>query len=405
LKSDLGQYVEREVVRRVIQMRGDLEPEVRALISCAAGSPDGANGLFGTLPGALNWAVLVDLAEREGMLPLLSRTVSQCVPPSLSADVLRGIQIRDAAKAMRSLAMAGELARLLRAFEAAGLTPIAFKGPTLAHLLYGDLTLRDSTDLDIFVPRAQLTSALKILTDDGYYKKTPGNNTWLTGACEVTLRRNNPACEVDLHWQFFPPYFLPPDTARVLERSVMVRADGLTARTLCPEDLLLYLSIDAARDWWPLRSICDIAALTRNGSLNWDDVLRESQHGKCWRAVAVGLRLAASLCEASLPPDVWRRVESDSAAASMAADLASKFRHGDGAPPNVLHGAILQLRAMEGGWGKLRYLWRRTFQPNALDADFLPLPRKLSAAYYVVRPFRGAVLALGAIRRKWFVAK
>jgi hypothetical protein len=301
--------------------------------------------------------------------------------------------------------MAGELARILRAFEAAGLTPIAFKGPTLAHLLYGNLALRDSADLDIFVPRTQLASALKILTNDGYCKKTPGSLTWLPGACEVTLRRNNPACEVDLHWEFSPPYFLPPDTARVLERSVMVRADGLTARTLCPEDLLLYLSIHAARDWWPLRSICDIAALTRNCSLDWDEVPRESQHWKCWRPVAVGLRLATSLCEASLPPEVWKRVESDSAAASLAADMASKFFHGDGTPPDVLQGAILQLRTMEGGWGKLRYLWRRTFQPNALDADFLPLPRKLSAAYYVVRPFRGAVLALGAIRRKWSVAK
>ena len=400
MRSDPGQYVEREAVRGVIQMQGDLEPEVRALICCAAGSPDGANGLLRTRPGALNWAVLIDLAEREGMLPLLSRAVSQCAPPSLAADVLRGMQIRDAAKAMRSLAMAGELNRLLRALEAAGLTPMAFKGPTLAHLLYGDATLRDSSDLDILVPRAQLTRAVKILTDDRYYKKTPGNNTWLTGACEVTLRRNNPACEVDLHWEFSPPWFFPPDTARVLERSVMVRAEGLTARTLCPEDLLLYLSIDAARDWWPLRSICDMAALTRNCTLNWDDVLRESQHGKCWRPVAVGLRLAGSLGGATIPPEGWKRVESDSAAASMAADLAPKFRHGDGTPPDVLHGAILHLRTMEGGWGKLQYLWRRTFQPNALDADFVSLPRKLSAAYYVVRPFRGAALALGAIRRK-----
>ena len=109
MKSDLGQYVEREAVRGVIQMQGDLEPEVRALICCAAGSPDGANGLLRTLPGALNWAVLIDLAEREGMLPLLSRAVSQCAPPSLAADVLRGMQIRDAAKAMRSLAERGIL--------------------------------------------------------------------------------------------------------------------------------------------------------------------------------------------------------------------------------------------------------------------------------------------------------
>jgi hypothetical protein len=386
-------------------MHGVLQPEFKALFACGAAPSEAVERLSRVLEGSLDWPALIEFADADGSFPLLASTLHQCTPGSVPPAMLAEIRARAATKAMRSLSMAGELARLLRAFEAAGLTPIAFKGPTLAHLLYGNLALRDSADLDIFVPRTQLTRALKILTDDGYYKKTPGHDTWLSGACEVALRRNDPACEVDLHWLFSPPYFFPPDSARALERSVMVRAHGLSARTLCPEDLLLYLSIHAAREGWPLRSICDIAALARNGSLNWDEVVRESQRWKCWRAVAVGLRLAASLCEASLPPDVWKRVESDSAAASIAADMASKFCRGDASPPDVLQGAILQLRTIEGGWGKLRYLWRRTFQPNALDADFLSLPRKLSAAYYVVRPFRGAVLALGAIRRKRSVAK
>jgi hypothetical protein len=69
--------------------------------------------------------------------------------------------------------MAAELSRILRTLEAGGVTALAFKGPTLALLAYGNLALRDSADLDFLVPHHQLASAIEIPSADGYYKKSP----------------------------------------------------------------------------------------------------------------------------------------------------------------------------------------------------------------------------------------
>jgi putative nucleotidyltransferase-like protein len=380
-------------------MQAVLQPELEALSACGAAPPEAVRRLSQLLSGSLNWPMLVALVDGEGMLPLFSRTLYQCpldkVPPAILADIRSWAE----SKAMRSLSMAGELSRILRSLEAAGLAVIAFKGPTLAYLAYGDLALRDSADLDIFVPRHQVTAALEILTGDGYEKKSPGLNIDLAGDIEIALRRRNPACEVDLHWQFSPRYFLPFDAGRAAERSIIMRANGLTARTLCREDLLLYVSLHAARECWTLRSICDVAALVRNGNIDWDDVLREAGRAHCWRAVAVGLELAAALFQAPVPPDVWKRVKHEGAVAGIAAHLLSRLRRGEAAFEDSPSGALLHLRMIAGGSGKLRYLWHRAVHPKQTDVNFVQLPQTISAAYYLIRPFRVACTALWRLRR------
>jgi hypothetical protein len=376
-----------------------LQPEFEALIACGASPPEAVHRLSKLLSRPLNWPMLVELSETEKMLPLLSRTLSQCpidkIPPAILADV----RSRAASKAMHALSMAAELSRILRMLEAGGVTAIAFKGPTLALLAYGNLALRDAVDLDILVPHRQLASAIEILSADGYYKKSPRFSAGLAGDNEVSLRRRDPACEVDLHWQFSPPYFLPFDADRAAGRSIVVSANGLAARTLCGEDLLLYLSIHGARNCWPLKSIGDVAALTRNRSMDWADVLREADRAHCWRAAAVGLELAATLFQAPVPPEVWKRVKHDRAAGRIAAHVLKNLNRcftSDGSAPS---GALLHLRMIEGGSGKLRYLWRRAFQPNQFDVDYFQLPERISAAYYVIRPFRVACDALRSIHR------
>ena len=46
---------------------------------------------------------------------------------------------------------------------------------------------------------------------------------------------------------------------------------------------------------------------------------------------------------------------------------------------------------------KARYIWRRALQPNQLDAEWILLPQRLSAAYYAIRVLRIACTALGCL--------
>jgi hypothetical protein len=386
----LSRAEERKV--RGLQPLGNTELDL--LLAC--GSPPSAaarariSKLLTTPP---DWPRLVELAISHGMLPLLARALEEHAPGPAHAR----IRDRAAGLSVRSLRMAAELARILAAMRTAGVAAIAFKGPTLAHLAYGDLTLRTFNDLDIFVPRAQLQTALDLLAAGGYGKKTPAWDTRFSGACEVALQHPGLGCEVDLHWLFSSPYFLLFDSVRAVERSIVLHAGGLTARTLCPEDYLLYLCIHAARESWDQAQFpCDLAGIASRCPLDWDDLLRQAEHTGSWRALAAGLDLAHELSEAPIPREVLRRVKLDRAVSwiSARAQLGLSRRVSD--PAGTPGGALLHLRTLESWPAKARYLWRRALQPNQLDAEWVLLPRRLWAAYYLVRPVR---LAYTTLRR------
>jgi hypothetical protein len=375
-------------------------PEL-ALLAAGCGPPAEAPARVAeALRAPIDWRLLVERSNAQGTLLLLSGILGTKAANGVPREFLAEIGEKAARKTFRSLVMASELAHVMRNFETAGLSAITFKGPTLAHLAYGDMALRDSADLDIYIPRPQLKTALNLLYSDGYQEMSPAFRTSLAGGCEVALRRHNPACDIDLHWQFSPPYFLQFDAVRAFRRSVIVRASGLVARTLCTEDLLMYLCIHAARECWAIRSICDVTALVTNQRIDWDDLLRETLRARCWRAVAVGLRLAASILDAPVPQEIRRRVDRDRDVCAVASELA-KYLTGEIADhAGTPAGAMLHLRMLDTPRARARYLWRRALQPNHLDASFVRLPESLEPAYYLVRPLRVAWTALGRRRQQ-----
>jgi hypothetical protein len=373
-------------------------PELALLAACCGPSAEAPARVAEALRAPIDWRLLVDRSQKQGTLLLLSGILGTTAANRIPREFLAEIAEKAARKTFRCLVMASELAHAMRSFETAGLTPITFKGPTLAYLAYGDIALRDSADLDLYLPRPQLKTALNLLYSDGYKELSPAFRTTLAGGCEVALRRQNPACDIDLHWEFSPPYFLQFDADRALRRSVIVQASGLVARTLCTEDLLIYLCIHAARECWAIRSICDVTALLTNQGIDWDDLLRETLRARCWRAVAVGLRLAASILDAPVPQDIRQRVDRERGVRAVADEFA-KYLTGEIADhAGTPAGAMLHVRMLDTRALQLRYLWRRALQPNHLDASFIRLPDILEPAYYLIRPLRVACTALARLR-------
>jgi hypothetical protein len=342
------------------------------------------------LESPVDWPALIEFADAQGTLPLLSPA---CIPEPFRAD----FDARIAAKTLRTLTMAGELTRLMRAFEDAGLNPITFKGPSLACQAWSDLASRDSSDLDIFVPRHQHASALAILTTQGYQPKSSGYSLGLAGSKEVTMQRRSPDFEVDLHWQFCPPYFLTFDGTRASRRSVLLEASGFSVRTLCPEDHLHFLCLHGSRDCWALRQLADVAALIRSAPIDWDDLLHESDLIKSWRVVGVALATLVDFFDIELPPNVRTRIDRDPAIRHIAAEIVSNIRTNFNAAAGIGE-ALLHLRLLGAPASQLRYLWRRAVQPNHLDADFFHLPGNSSSLYYLLRPLRIAWVGLGRLR-------
>ena len=71
------------------------------------------------------------------------------------------------------LSKTAELIKVNELFTKNGIRALPYKGPVLGMLLYGDLSMRRSSDLDIVVPKDCVSHAEKILIESGYKRIAP----------------------------------------------------------------------------------------------------------------------------------------------------------------------------------------------------------------------------------------
>lgn len=100
---------------------------------------------------------MLGLAEEEHLLSLV---VQRCLAlPGASSAALRKLKTAEREAAIAAFYWISELRRVLQGFSRCDLMVVLLKGPSLAQRLYGDAALRTSYDLDLLVPKEQLTRA------------------------------------------------------------------------------------------------------------------------------------------------------------------------------------------------------------------------------------------------------
>src|SRR5262249_1255026 len=116
----------------------------------------------------VNWRYLQELAEQHGIRPLLLQSLKSVCWDAVPETTQLQLNYFNRIKIQQNLSIAGELLRLLGLFQQNGIPIAAFKGPVLAESVYGDLALREFSDLDIIVHEADVNEAENTLTSCGY---------------------------------------------------------------------------------------------------------------------------------------------------------------------------------------------------------------------------------------------
>src|SRR5579859_6382036 len=119
------------------------------------------------LKPTLRWQALFDLAERHGLAPLLYQSLSgfESSIPAENFLRLRDDYHRNLHKA---LFLSRELIRILQHLESLGVEAIPYKGLALAEAIYGDIALRQSGDIDLFIRRQDLSRVTTAVAELGY---------------------------------------------------------------------------------------------------------------------------------------------------------------------------------------------------------------------------------------------
>jgi hypothetical protein len=366
----------------------------------------------------IDWVQLVRLALYHGTLPLLYWNLHRICPNIVPSGVLEPLRGRHEAEAAEGRLLAEELVGILGFLESQGIQAVPYKGPALAVKLYGDLSLRGYGDLDIVICERDALRARHLLIDLGYAPEqyapalqvdSSKLNQYLRENYEMPFCRADGKVHLDLHWRYTPrSECLAGDPERFLQHLETISIAGEEVRSLRLETYLLVLSMHAAKHQWAqLKLICDIAEILAVPELDWHYVLHEANDLGIKRALWIGLLLAQGLLGAAVPPKLAQVLKIDRTAKALAAQACTRLFEEPGERWGLRRDITSQLELRERFRDRtkmfLRYFLHKLpyflhkLKPNERDRAFLPMPKSLSVAYYVVRPVR---LALERMSRK-----
>jgi hypothetical protein len=286
-----------------------MRPEVELLLCCANTSIDATRTerVRELLRIDLDWASLLQTAGRHGVLPLLSRSLHTISPDEVPQVILGQLRHQSQTNAARNLFLTNELLKLLKLLEAHAIPALPYKGPTLTSSIYGNLALRDFTDLDILVHERDYERAQCLLSISGYrlMNAFEWESTYVDGSGRVV---------VDLHQRMTSREFPSPlQFEPIWERRHHTVLLGTQVPTLSPEDTLLMHAIQISKDagsrYLQLVKICDVAALLRAyPDLDLTGVLSQAKELGGERMVQFSLCLAHKLLATPLPQEILGEV-------------------------------------------------------------------------------------------------
>lgn len=351
--------------------------------------------IFKLLKEEIDWERLLKMSQRHGVLPLLYRKLDATCPEAVPAEFLFRLREHFLMNATRNHLLTEELCRVLRLMEQEGIPSIPYKGPLLASAVYGDLSLRQFSDLDVMVHPQDMPRVSKILCAEGYrqqWQLTPAQESaYLKSDCERLFTLDQGPTFLDVHWAFVRNHFnFKPELKHFWDRARPVKLEHLTTGTFSPEDLLIILSLHASKDLWTkLIWVRDIAELLRsNGTLNWDQVLTEACKTGTRRMLFLALFLAHRLLQAEIPGEIWKRVVSDGEIDKLASNIIESMFREPGHSPDAITECRLYWRLHERLTDKLRFLFRYAVTSNPADWEVIRLPDSLFPLYHLLRPLR-----------------
>ena len=375
----------------------DVRPEAELLLCCARTRLDAEQTvrIKSLLQQKLDWEYLLRAATQHGVMPLLYSHLSAICPEAVPEVYFKRLQDLFRRNTARNLFLTGELNKILRLFASHGIAAMPYKGPALAVSIYGDLALRQFSDLDILVRRDDVARASELLVALGFqpHFKLTGNQVaaFVRLGYVQLFERDNGKNVVELHWAIVPRFFsFSLQTERLFQRLTQIDLAGHQVLAPAPEDLLLILCVHGAKDMWErLEWVCGIAELVRgNQVMNWEQVLEQARELDSERMLFLGLLLAHDLLGAALPGEVWQKIEATPAVKSLAAQVRKNLFQENRPAPKVTERVSFHLRARERLRDRMRYCVRLALTTTPVDWAILPLPSSLTFLYSLLRPIR-----------------
>jgi Uncharacterised nucleotidyltransferase len=369
-------------------MSGSLSREANLLLCCArtCNTPQTEFRIKEIATQGIDWQAFLQLATSHGVRPLVYQSLHAICWEALPEVARHELSHFYSANSAKNRFLAGELLHILPLFEAEHILALPFKGPVLAAVFYGDLGLREFTDLDILIRERDYPKAREILLNQGYRSNLV--SAIITRDVNVDeLRSASTGISVELHWQFSPRRFVSSlrteDVWNGIKQCVIL---GREVWSFSSQDMFLFLAVHGAKhNWSSLKWLCDLAEFLRlNPKMDWPRLFKRAEALGAGRTCRLGINLAVELLQAEVPPIVASAVRDDAQVGRLAEEVRQRIE--SARDPDPLEGQIFNLRLKEHWYDKARYVFLQFTQYSGEEERFIRFPSTVSFLYFIVRP-------------------
>jgi hypothetical protein len=252
---------------------------------------------------AVHWDSFVSLSAQHGVSGLVYKNLLKMenIPEEVLARFKNAYQSIIRSNVIR----AAETDRLIDLLASRGIEVIPLKGTVTAELIFGDIGLYPSGDIDILVPMKDISIVKEILEADGYHLNDQAFNEhkefFLQERYHISLSSGR--FTVEPHWNLFMRYFTaPPDFW--WEESMSISLGGRRYRFLSPERNILYTAFrNFYKGFTPLRFLVLTAAIIRyyKDEIDWEKLFGHAVTFHFENVLRVNLKLCRDLLDAPIP--------------------------------------------------------------------------------------------------------
>ncbi len=396
-------------------IKTSLSPDLRFLIACCQSTQSEVDIAFilshlsqsessssspNPEPRTLN--PLIALANQHGVLPLVYKTLKKQLKNQTIQDLTFNIEDWQAAYrqiAQRNMLMSAELIRIMELLEENNIQALAFKGPTLAQMAYGDITLRQYGDLDILVDERDLKSTGKLFKSYHYIPDEDlaflENKVLLNISSDLGFRHDKNYTYIELHWKLFrKKLFITLDSLNLKSNQTVVKIQGKEIKTLQTNLLLVYLCAHGSKHMWErIEWIVDVDKLISNvGNIDWDTVWLYAKKMHSVNTLLLGLALCEELFHTKLPSNIQQKIKKHNTIHLLKLHtlqlMNSTLKNQNSKTSSMFKKFNYHAKLYDSYADKVKYYFSTIFKITPDDVFNINLPQYLSFLYFIIRPFR-----------------
>src|SRR5215212_578433 len=280
----------------------------------------------------LDWDYVLATAYAHGLLPLLQKHLSTLGDDLVPRQFLSRLKRESVANSQAVLHLVGKQLRVYKLFKEHEIPVALFKGPVLAQMGYGEMSLRQAGDIDLLINRQHFDRARRLLASLGYQMHPELTAAQLASHlnfhCELSFMRDDWFTVVDLHWDLAPRSFVfKVKGEEVMSRLQTISLAGTQVETFGAEDLVLYQSMHGAKHLW--RRLEWISALAESvrakPAISWETIIERATSARAKRMLGLGLRLVQQFSDVNVPSHVLAAVDSDRSLQRMATRIREQL--------------------------------------------------------------------------------